>query len=152
MNGTQGRGVGTSNLQPVRQKHRWQPGLEISLQSDGQSYRPLICGIGSCPCVDGVRTELNCKTLSWCHKIAWRWRKTHTLYWWPESTEEEKDSTDQYVEVPSGNLGLSGWIWPPHQWSAYQLLSQISSQRVSILHLRTERWVFSLDDHDLTGR
>lgn len=78
----EGRGViGTSN--PVDQRHRWQPGLAVGIWRDmGKSCKtePLTWGIWCYFQVDGVRSELNYRTPSWCLKIAYWCGKppTHT--------------------------------------------------------------------------
>ena len=54
--------VGTSDLEPVSQKHRWQPGLVIVIWSGGGwscGTEPLTCGIWHSLQVGSVRTELN---------------------------------------------------------------------------------------------
>ena len=65
--------AGISDLQPVGQKHRWQPGLVTSFWpgGGGQSCRaePLTCGIWCHHQVDRVRTELNSRTPRWYPRI-----------------------------------------------------------------------------------
>lgn len=71
--------VGTSNLYPVSQKQRWQPGLMIDIYSGGQSgeSEPLTCGIWYSLWVDGVRIECCKELLSVCFGWlgGWGWGK-----------------------------------------------------------------------------
>lgn len=63
------RMVGTSNLQPNDQKHKWQPGLVTSICKVGVQF----CGTE--PLTYGIRyylqiecQNLNCRTSSWCYR------------------------------------------------------------------------------------
>lgn len=74
--------VDTSGLQPAGQKHRWQPGLTIDIQSRGTSCGTeplnlwnLILSLGR----QWVKIKLNCRIPCWCPRIAWwyAWNSRH---------------------------------------------------------------------------
>ena len=87
--------VGTSNLQLVGQRPRWQPGLATGIWNVCVSgavvwgrrqslvgLKPLPCGIWCHLWVDSVRAELNCRTPAGVTKtclLLWRKPSTHLV-------------------------------------------------------------------------
>ena len=118
---------GTSNLYHTGQKHRWQPGLAGDIWSGGRGQlcgtEPLTYGIWCYLWEDGIRIDLNYRTVSWClREFLFVGEKIPTHYSWVQNQQNGFQVTG-IMQVKDSDLletGMQADSLPTELWGKPQ--------------------------------